>query len=268
MKHLSRLTPAETLIILNGEKAPISELLKYTFMDLLLKQVLLIREVERQANIRDPIRVYKYVVAGANFRNYRMSKHEFALLSVFDKNPDANILFRNLVKIAYQNAKNERQYYSQLITNSNLKELVSTSLVQKMFGGFSYSEKGLQIKKEVQNEILLIEKNISDYIITDKSRGLELLKVIGGNIFLLKGLEFSIARELDKELFEEMSKRNSANGCGSGCWTDFGHYSESFESSCSSDTGGGGASGCSGGSGCSGDSGCSGCSGCGGCGGD
>lgn len=259
MKHLSRLTPAETLIILTGDKTPLSELLKYTFMDLLLKQVLAIREVQRQASSRDPIRVHKYVVTGSNYGNYQAKPHEPVLLSIFQTNPESSVLFRNLVKIAYQNAKNERRYYPQLTTSPNLKDALSTSLFQRIAGKFSYTQKGLVIKKEIQNEFSEIEKSYSKQLTTDRIQALELLKSIGGNIFLFKALEFEISKEFEKEIFEEMAKRNTGTGCSTGCWTDFGHYSDSFDSSCSSDSG----TGCSGG-----DSGCSGCSGCGGCGGD
>lgn len=258
MKYLSRLTLAETLIILTGDKTPLSELLKFTFMDLLLKQVLAIREVQRQASSRDPIRVYKYVVIGENFNSYQMRLHERAVLSIFQTNSEANVLFRNLVKIAYQNAKSERHFYPQLTSNPNLKEAISTSVLQKVLAKFSYTKKGIDIKGEVQNEITGIEKNVSEYLKTDRNRGIELLRTIGGNIFLLKALEFEISKEFEKVLFEEMTKRNTGTGCSTGCWPDFKHYSDSFESSCSSDSG----------TGCGGNSGCSGCSGCGGCGGD
>ena len=259
MKHLSRLTPAETLVILTGDKTPLSELLKYSFMDLLLKQVLVIREVQRQASSRDPIRVHKYVITGSNYGNYQVKTHESVLLSIFRANPESSVLFRNLVKIAYQNAKNEKHYYPQLTANPNLKDALSTSLFQRIVGKFSYTQKGLVIKKEIQNEFSEIEKVFSKQLSIDRSQALELLKSIGGNIFLFKVLEFEISKDFEKEIFEEMAKRNTGTGCSTGCWTDFGHYSGSFDSSCSSDSG----TGCG-----SGDSGCSGCSGCGGCGGD
>jgi hypothetical protein len=228
-------------------------------MDLLLKQVLEIREVQRQASSRDPIRVHKYVVTGSSYENYQVKLHESALLSIFQTNRESSVLFRNLVKIAYQNAKNERHYYPQLTASANLKDALRTSLFQKIVGKFSYTQRGLVIKKEIQNEFSEIEKSFSKQLSIDRSQALELLKSIGGNVFLFEILEFEILKEFEKELFEEMTKRNIGTGCSTGCWVDFGHYSDSFDSSCSSDSG----TGCS-----SGDGGCSGCSGCGGCGGD
>ncbi|MFM6346649.1 MAG: hypothetical protein ACKPFK_16080, partial [Dolichospermum sp.] len=85
-----------------------------------------------------------------------------------------------------------------------------------------------------------------------------------GNIFLLKGLDFVIAKEIDEEFFRAIRKQNSENSsCGTAVyWADFDHYSRTFDSSCSADSTTEG--GCSGDSGFGGDSGCSGCGGCGG----
>lgn len=255
MKHLSRLTPAETLLILKGDQMPLSDLLKYSFMDLLLKQVLAIREVQRQASSRDPIRIHKYVVTGSSFGTYQVKPHELAFLSIFQTNPESSVLFKNLVKIAYQNAKNQKHYYTRLTASPNLKDALRKSLFQRITGNFSYTEKGLIIKKEIENEFSELEKIVSEQPSSDSGKAVELLKSIGGNIFLSNVLEFEISKDFERELFEQMTKRDSAAGCGAGCWTAFGHYSESFDGSCSSDSG----TGCSGG-----DSGCSGCSGCGG----
>jgi hypothetical protein len=259
VKHLSKLTPAETLIILQGNKATLSDLLKFTFMDLLLKQVLITQEIEKQANPRDPITSYKYVFPGNNFAAYQANPHENVLLSVYKKSADTGVLFRNLVKIAYQNARHQSWYQIQLINNSNIKDLFSRTYFERWFGGFSYTQKGFQVKKEIQAEVSAIESNIASYITSDKSQGLALLKSIGGNIFLLKRLEFSLAQEIDKEIFREISKNTSDQGCSTfSSWTDYGYYSASFDSGCSSDNSG------SDGSDSGSDSGCSGCSGCGG----
>jgi len=83
LKYLSRLTPAEVLIILEGEKTPLSDLLKYTFIHLLFKHVLSIVEVQRQPSSRDPVRQYKYIRIGGNFRSYESKLHERVFLSIF-----------------------------------------------------------------------------------------------------------------------------------------------------------------------------------------
>ena len=261
MKYLPILTPAETSIILTGDQTPLRDLLKYTFMDLLLKKVLAIHEVERQASHRDPIRVHKYVFAGENFVGYCPMKHELPFLSIFQKQLDISVLFRNLVSIAYEQVKSEKSYYAKIVSSANLKQAIKTSIIQKVVGGFSFTAAGFTMRAEIQEEFSTLEKHLSEHLKTNRSHALQLLRSIGGNVFLFKVLEFKILEEFENELLEQMSKANSTNGCSSGCWTDVGDFGDAFDSSCGSD----GGAGCSGDAG-GGDGGCGGCSG--GCGGD
>jgi uncharacterized membrane protein YgcG len=268
VKQLTQLTPAETLILKFGDKAPLGDLLKVTLLDLLLKQVLVIEEIQRQASRREPVRTYKYVSVGKNFRGYVKKPHEWVFLSIFDKNRAIKILFRNLVRVGFQQAESEKDYQHSLVTSKYLKEAFSSTFIQKIKGTFSHTSKGLELRDIVMREIQEYESSLPEQIGRNSKLALETLRVIGGNIFLLKGLEFAIANEIDKEIFKQLKKEIVVSGgCGSGCWSGYDDYSESFDSSGSSGSGGGDG-GCSGGSGCSGDSGCSGCSGCGGCGGD
>jgi hypothetical protein len=260
VKHLFNFTPAETLIVRSGEKTPLSDLLKYTLMDLLLKQVLSIEEVQRRPSPRDPVRTYKYVATGKNFVKYQFRPHEVVFLSMFRKDTSIRLLFRNLVKVAYQGAKSTRLFHPMITTNVNLKTSFYQTILQRIFGGFKHSAAGTILRKELEAEISQMEIHFPEIIKNNRDRGLEMLRSIGGNIFLMKGIDFALASEIDKELFEEMSLRRTSGGCSSGCWTGFDNYSDNFDSSCSSDIG----SGCGGDSGCSGGSGCSGCGGCGG----
>ena len=262
MKHLSRLTPAETLILQQGEKAPFNEVLKYTLMDLLLKQALVIEQVPREPTSFDASQVYKYIMRGKNFSQYLQYQskfHERIFLSTFRDQSDIRILFRNLVKVGYQKAESARMLYPTIALRMDLEKPFYRTFYQWLFGGFKYTQAGLQWQKEVQNEMRELENVISD-LRKDKERNTEILRAVGGNIFLLKGVDFALATEIDRELFEEMARRNNPDGSVGGCWTCFDDYSHTFDSSCSSDTWTSG----DGNSGCSGDSGCSGCGGCGG----
>jgi hypothetical protein len=256
---LSKLTPAETLLVRNGKEATLKDMLKYTLMDLLLKQVLIIEEVERQPSKRDLIRVYKYISVGKKFSAYKCMPHELVFLFAYRKNSSIRILFRNCVKIGYENAQSGKEFNKLIMSSRELKNAFSISLLKKMFSdGFSYTDKGTQFKIQLENEIQYLEQHLRKEIDNDKRRVIETLKQIGGNIFLLNGMEFSLLKEIDDELLKEFNRPEVSSGCGT--WTTFETYDHDFDSSCSSDTGG---------SACSGDGGCSsGCSGCGGCGGD
>lgn len=254
---LSKLTPAETLLLREGTEATLQDMLKYTLMDLLLKQVLAVENVEKQANPRDPIRTYRYIAGGEKLSGYSGLQHEMVYLTAFRKSSDIRILFRHIVKMAYENAKSEKYFRKSLTASPVLKSAFATSFLHLFTGGVSYTKDGLHLKEQAENEIVTLEKTLAEGN-HDKNKVSSLLKVIGGNIFLLKGLEVDLLKEIEDELFKEFSRRPPPNGaCSAGCWTMFETYGREFDSSCSASPSGG----CS-----SGDGGCGG--GCGGCGGD
>ncbi len=246
---ISKLTPAETLLVRDESQASVRDLLKYTLMDLLLKQVLQIDDVERQPNSRDPVRVYRYVSKGKNFKNYFGLSHELPFLSPFYGNPDIRILFKNCVRIGYENAGGKRALHERIRTSPAIANMFCASLIQKIFGRYDYTPEGLQFKGGVEEELQQLENELPTLLVTDRQRALEKLKLIGGNVFLLKGLDFAMLKEIE-QAFPRTLVEEHTGGCGSGCstWSSF-----------DSDDGGDSDSGCS-----SGDSGCSGCGGCGG----
>jgi hypothetical protein len=257
---LSKLTPAETLLIKDGSQASVKELLKYTLMDLLLKQVLMIENVERhQPNMRDAARTYKYVSIGKNFNGYAALPHELAFLSTFQRNCDTRMLFRNCVQVGYQNAGSKTRLHRLIITSPELFEAFSASWLEKIFGLYNYTSHGLQLQKQVELELSGIAQVLRDSDANERKVVVESLKSIGGNLFLLQVVDFALLREIDEELSKQLAYHDNTGGGCSSTWICFDTCNDDFDNSCSSDSGD--SSGCS-----SGDSGCGG--GCGGCGGD
>jgi hypothetical protein len=138
-----------------------------------------------------------------------------------------------------------------------LKKCFSQNIFQRIFYGYSFTEYGTELKRKVKKEIQDLGNQLSDVSTIENQKAIELIKIIGANIFLLVNIDYELLNQIDQDLGIEINRSNSSDG-GSGCsGCSFDNYSSSFDSGCSSD------------SGCSGDSGCgSGCSGCGGCGGD
>ena len=254
MKYLSELTPAE-ILILTRETATQQELLKITFIDLLMKQVLKVFEVNRKPHIRQKARVYKYVTTGQNFKNYNSQNHERLFLSTFGADNSIEMLFKNLVKICYQKSKSLSELKNEIIKTPTLKKCFSQNFFQRIFYCYSFTNYGLELKEKVEKEI----QTLSNELTNENRKTIELISIIGGNIFLLQNIDYSLLNQIDIDLSEEMNKNNATNtgsGC-SGCGWSFNDYSSSFDSGCGGDSSSGGDSGCS-----------SGCSGCGGCGGD
>jgi hypothetical protein len=255
--RIAQFTPAETLFIRDGSSAMLKDLLRLTLMDLLLKQVLAIEEIERQPSPRDPVKAYRYIGKGKTFFSHKVLPHENVFISAFDSTKDRKFLFRNLVKISYENSESFKSYQTRLMESPNLHRLFERSFLQSIFGGFTYSTQGQSVQKEVLQNISQLETIIPKLMVQERSKGIEILKSIGGNVFLLTGLNFALAREIEEIILQESSKRKAAGGCAVGCFV-YADYAKEFDSSCATDSGSdwSGCSGCSGG-----DSGCSGCGG-------
>ena len=255
MLDLSTLTPAETLFALKLKSADLRELLKLTFMDLLLKKVFKIQEIEKRISKRE-VRNYKYVLRGENFHSYREREHEFVYLDFYrsDKMAEA-LLFQHVVKMGFEKSKNE-DYYQRLVSfRLRNEKYISKNFLQNIFGGYSLTDDGKKLQQNLQSQIDQLNSTLPDLISTDRKKALEILLQIKGNVFLLSSIDFELMRLLDRELMDQFKdyKPTTTTGSCSGCTTW-----PTFDSGCS-------GSGC--GSGCGGD-GCSGCGGCGGCGGD
>ena len=85
MELLTKLTPAETYLILENSKCDFRNLLKYTLIDLLIKNVLKAEDHEEQSHPRNPIRIVSYVSTGSNFSTYTPKPHELPFLQPFQK---------------------------------------------------------------------------------------------------------------------------------------------------------------------------------------
>ncbi|TAD83256.1 MAG: hypothetical protein EAY75_15165 [Bacteroidetes bacterium] len=260
MKQLSKLSPAETLLVLQDKKASLRELLKVTFLDLLLKQVVRTFDLVQQPTVRNKDSGYKYVEIGKNFWTYQPLPHENIFLTPFQKSPSLQVLFRNMVKTGYQNAKSKGKFTSLLLQSPSMDTCFSRSILQSLFGGFSITLEGQELRNIVSAEILELENQLPSLILNEPEKAQDIMYAIKGNIFLVDNIEFDLLKQkIDNELLAEFNKRDDTNnggGCSGFAWYGFDDYSDSFDSSCGS-----GDSGCAGG-GCGG----GGCGG-GGCGG-
>ena len=277
MSYLSQLPPAAALMILNGRNVGLKELLKITFLDLLFKKVLKIVERESQSNQRDPVRVYSYVQIGENFYSYAPMAHERVFLDLFsnittqDGADNLEILFRGIVKIAFQEAKSVVAYKRLIIEAKGIREYYKSNVMLMYLGGFFLNKSGEDVRFAIRNEISEMEKELDNGVKTNPIKVRELLQILGAAVMLLEP-DVNSLLALNKEFSDHANIQAFAENEGGlftgGGFDFYSNFSGTFDNSC-----GGGCSGhssCSGHSGCGGGHGCSsGCSGCGGggCGG-
>ncbi|HEY0653054.1 MAG TPA: hypothetical protein VGD65_07995 [Chryseosolibacter sp.] len=253
---LQTLTPAESLLLRNGDSTPQYVMLKLTLMDLLLKKVLMVSTVERQPNSRDPVKAYQYVSAGENFGNYAALKHELTYLHDFRQSRDLQMTFKNCVKVAFENSGSEKKMRQTVRSTPALAGAFADTWLLRLTGTFNYSDQGFKKRLQLEDEIRAMEEKISTLLESDRQAALDELRKIGGNIFLLTGLSIKLLTEVEEAFLKNVPGHNSASGCSGGCSAPS-SYTNDFDSAYPSGSD-------SADSGCSGDGGCS--SGCGGCG--
>ncbi|MDX1446107.1 hypothetical protein, partial [Lishizhenia sp.] len=200
MSDLSKLKPAETLLIMKGENAAFKDLMKYTLMDLILKQVLEIKEtvrrVKRGRRFKD--KRIKYVVKGNNFDNYSPNIFEIIYLSTYQHTPEIKIVLSKLIKVAYSAAKTEEEYRNCILETHPFPKSFKKSFFQKYFGGVSITEEGKERKSMIDIQLSEIDNKFDSLLKDNPKEALSLLLEIGGNIFLLKNIDFELLRKIDK----------------------------------------------------------------------
>ncbi|WP_452599038.1 hypothetical protein [Pontimicrobium sp. MEBiC01747] len=274
MKILSQITPAQTKLIIDNNSVALKNLMKLTFMDLVLKKVLKIKEVEQKAHSRDKhTRAYTYIIPGKNFNSYKPKVFESVFLSPFYKSPEIQIQFKTYIKLIYDNSKGRWNYKKTVKNTSEIKPYFKSTFFINLFKQIKLTPEGHKLNTALKDYLYKIDSEIINLLENNKKKALELLENIGGNIFLLKNLDFEMLKKLDKELSNQQKHYNSDaydyNDNDDGFWLFFGAFDDNYmydsyfnDFDSTIDSYDSDSSGCA-----SFDSGCSSCSGCGGCGG-
>lgn len=277
MKLLSKLKPAETLLLLDKSNADFKNLLKYIFMDLVLKQVLVVKESSKiikssSGNTYKKIKT-KYVIKGKNFDYYNPSPYETIYLSVFQKSPELKAVLTKLIKVAYDIVYSEKKYRNSILNSYPIKQHFKTSVILQSFGVYSLTKQGKSSKAKIKITLDKIDIQIGELLKNNQKEALKILLEIGGNIFLLKNLDFTLLHKIDRSIIQSININNQLHPYDDnrGWWynmdfsdinwlhSTFYLWDDTFDTFDS----GYDSAGCSSyDNGCSSCSGCSGCSGC------
>ena len=269
MKLLSTLSPAETMLLMRPT-CSLKDIMRITFLDLLLKGAIDIKVDTKNIQYTKSstiTKAFNFVIKGAKLNSYNTKEHEQIFLSPYHKSPSIEILFKHFVVMSYENARGKKAFKKKVM-NTNLSPYVSINFFQKIFGGFSLTEKGKKSRNDILKHLKYIDENIQHLLEVDKNKALDLLFELGGNVLLLKNYNVSLLKDINKQLLQEYKSTYTSpfsNGGDTWCYfyneNSFNPYLEDFDNiSTSFDSDFDGA-GCS-----SGDGGCSSCGGCGGCG--
>jgi len=196
MKTISQLTPAENYLLTNQSLASLKELLKYTFIDLLLKKVLKFNKPSKYKTLSAI-----NICIGPKFSTYFPKKHELAFLEIFNKSRDLNIMFSKLIKVSYQYAHSKQIFvFDHLFDSSNISKSLLTSTFHRLFFNIQLTKDGLQLEAKIRQELKELEKSFPKLIRNNPREGKAILNKIKGNVFLLKNVDFELLKEIEPSL--------------------------------------------------------------------
>ncbi len=202
MNTLATLTPAETWFILEGQNARIRELMRVTLMDLLLKKVLKVTPVASQAPRDNTEKTPLYFGRGDTFFTYGAKPHEEIYLSHF-RNPNTSpVLFKHLLKLTLPHVRHRWKYENLVLRSATLHQCFSQSMMQLLFGGYRRTKQGDALHTRVSSEMNLVRQQLPGLLHSDPTQAMEIIRVIGGNVFLVPGFEVDLMRRIEQAMAE------------------------------------------------------------------
>ncbi len=257
MELLTKLTPAEAYLIIKNKKSNYKDLLKLTIADLLLKKVIKVEKRNTDDDQED-----KFMSTGIRFDSYQAKEHEKLILAPWYNASDLEIHFRDFIKTCIQNGKNLMHFGVQNTIKANgLYDNYKQGFWNKLFATLSLNESGVELKAKIEEELSVVQRKITAYMQEDRSKAIEIISIIHGNIYLVEGLDPEILKEIEEALNQLSGATDEYTYDTYWMWygDDYdndisnSYFDDAFDSSDSSDGGDGGDSGCSGCGGCGGD---------------
>ena len=200
MDLISKLTPAETLLLLRPSEARLRDFMKYTFMDLLARKVLMLINYDQHPVQGNATLAFAYVKAGVNLRMQKPRLHEMIFLYPFYKKEQSKILFNHLVQMAYKVSKGEENFKTKLLLDGEMKALVKIGFWQRLTGSVKLNESGTKKSMEIIRHFNYLDRELPAMLKKQPERANELINEVKGNVLLLNALKFELLELIGREI--------------------------------------------------------------------
>ena len=192
MEKLSSLSPVEVLIYIAKSKLTFKELLKYTMMDMVVKQILKLEMSELDGD------EVKYVTIGSEFKNYDPKSFEEPQLSPFTQDQELKVLFEHYVRMCHENVGSYKAHlFTRIIDNQDHTPNIKQGFFQRITNEYTLNSNGKRIKSKIEAELASLSEKLPELLKSDKEGLKKIIKAIGGNIFLVSGFNPSKLKKLD-----------------------------------------------------------------------
>lgn len=183
-------SPAEIMLLGNPD-TKYSKLVRVTFLDLILRQILEVKPDKSDAE-------HLIVSVGKNFKGYQALAHEGVLLNPFMIDRDLAIGLPSYLKTAFQSVS--LQKFKNRYVGHRLEKYYKGNWLQNVFGLKSLTEEGRKTRALIRQELDRLNQHVKD---RDAAIEESLLKM-RGNILLLNDVPASVFDRLN-------NRRNTEN---------------------------------------------------------
>lgn len=207
MKTLAYYTPAQVILLLKGKRASLKDLLKGTFMDLLLRQVITTEEevVGKKRRL--------FVMAGKSFSSYRYHQHDLVFLQPFFENRKIRLSFGDLVRGGYERAGGAKKFIRSILRSPEMVSSYASGLTKLLKGSLTKTTSGDRLTQVLRNEVDELQVNLPVLLKNDPDLAYRVLEELKGNIVLIPSIDLRMIATLENELLiGERSRVSVANG--------------------------------------------------------
>ncbi len=194
MYRLSELKPAGVKLILDP-KIHLTELLKLTLFDLILKKVLVIKKVLKKPHPREPyLTEYTIVETAENFEKYNPNQYE----KYFTKriNKESCFQLKVFIRAIFKEIETESKYKNEIIRDLKIQDLFKRDFISVSFSIFNTNQKGNKLKIEISEYLEEVDRNIENLIEHEPEKALKSVMMTKGNIIPLINLKFELIEKL------------------------------------------------------------------------
>ena len=201
--ELNNFTPAQTLMITRPLGVAGTDLMKYSFLDLVYRGILNVYKDWRLPHPRDTReRLYTFVSRGKLYTSHSGSFHQDPFVQPF-KDHDCEYQVRVLAKKVYKESGNASGFkstrvYKQLRTEG----FFTTSLGLKYLNFFFLNGNGSKLRRKFKSVLKEADESLPRYADSDKEKAKNILTTLGSNVLLLECFKDELIERL-KPLFSE-----------------------------------------------------------------
>ncbi|WP_010520351.1 hypothetical protein [Aquimarina agarivorans] len=195
---LKKLPPTTTELLINCNNILIIDCIKLTLLNLSLKQVIFIQ--------KDPLSSATFITAGSCFSEYETDQFDYYFTRILLKN--TRYPLTSYVKKVHSDLPDDYSIYQTVIENAQIKDYFDKGWFCTFFQLVKLNAEGKKVAAYLKQELEKCDHYLATTINKNPNKAKSFVNDLGGNIFLLKTLNFEIFEHLHTALFSIESIHN------------------------------------------------------------